>query len=411
MTPFIVIAALLLVGALALLVPPLFGAGVRRMANEDVGAYQARTALAVLREQLKDLEAERAAGRLSEDEYQRTREELETRALEEGEATSAALTVRPARRWGVAVLVAVPLVAALIYHETGNVDGLDPQRVAAVPAGEGQVTQAQVEEMLAGLSAKLKEQPDDPQGWFMLARSYNVLGRYEEAAQAYAELARLVPDEAQVYADWADVTAAANNRDLSGEPARLIAKALSLDPNNVKALALSGSVAFQQQDYATASSEWEKILALLPPENELAGSIRQGIAEARERGNLPPLATPDPAASAAGITISGELSLSEALVAKASPDDVVFIFVRPVGGGMPFAILRHTVAELPLSFDFDGVPSMAGNRPIPAEVAIGARISKSGMAGAGAGDLESALVNVAPDAKGVSLTLETERGG
>ena len=57
-----------------------------------------------------------------------------------------------------------------------------------------------------------------------------------------------------------------------------------------QALALSGSVAFQKSDFARASSEWERILVLLPPENELAQSIRQGIAEARQRGNLPPLA-------------------------------------------------------------------------------------------------------------------------
>lgn len=409
MSTFFVIAGLLLVGALLLLVPPLFGAGVRRMAQEDVGAYQARTALAVLREQLKDLEAEHAAGRISDDDYAKTREELEARALDEGEAESLALTVKPARAWGIATVVLVPLVAGFVYLETGTLAGIDPANTVARSPGEQQVTQAQVEEMVSGLAEKLKESPDDPQGWFMLARSYNAMGRFAEAAGAYKELARLIPDESQVYADWADALAAANNRDLSGEPAQLIAKALELDPQNIKALALSGSAAFQAQDYARASSEWEKILAVLPPDNELAQSIRGGINEARQRGNLPPLAMPEPVAAGAGVAIKGELTLAPELADKAEPGDVVFIFVRPVGGGMPFAILRQTVADLPIKFDFEGVPSMAGNRPIPAEVAIGARISKSGKAGAGAGDLEAAPVTVAPDASGVNLVLNTER--
>lgn len=409
MSTFFVIVGLLLVGALLLLVPPLFGAGLRRMADEDVGAYQARTALAVLREQLADLEAEHAAGRIADADYAKTREELEARALDEGEAESAALAVKPARGWGIAMVVLVPLVAGFVYLETGNFAGLDPANTVARSPGDVQVTEAQVEEMVAGLAARLKDSPDDAEGWFMLARSYNAMGRFSESADAYKELARLLPDESQVYADWADALAAANNRELGGEPARLIAKALELDPRNIKALALSGSVAFQKQDYAKASSEWEKILAVLPPENELAQSIRGGINEARQRANMPPLALPEPVAAGAGVAIKGELSLAPELADKARPDDVVFVFVRPVAGGMPFAILRQTVADLPLKFDFEGVPSMAGNRPIPAEVAIGARISKSGSAGAGAGDLEAAPVNVAPDASGVNLVLNAER--
>ncbi|QID19434.1 c-type cytochrome biogenesis protein CcmI [Nitrogeniibacter mangrovi] len=412
MTVFIVIAALLVVGALVLLVPPLFGFGVRRLAEQDVGAYQARSALAVLREQLADLDAELAAERISEDQYQRTREELERRALDEGQAESAALAARPARAWALALVVLVPLVAALVYLQTGSLAGLDPAKTA-VPEGGQQITQEQVEQMVANLAERLKSEPDNAEGWFMLARSYNALGRFDEAATAYATLAKLVPDEAQVYADWADALAASKGRNLAGEPEQLIDKALALDPNNVKAIALKGSAAFQQGDYAQASSVWERILTLLPPDNELAQSIRQGIAEARQRGHLPPLAAvPAPAAGGgAGVTLSGELSLAPELAGKVSADDTLFVFVRPVGGGMPFAILRHTVADLPLKFDFKGVPSMAGNRPIPAQVVIGARISKSGNASAGAGDVEAAPLTVKPDAAGVKLVLNQELGG
>ena len=104
------------------------------------------------------------------------------------------------------------------------------------------------------------------------------------------------------------------------------------------------------------------------------------------------------------------MALSPELADKADAADVIFIYVRPVEGGMPFAILRHTVADLPLEFDFSGVPSMAGNRPIPAQVAIGARISKHGSAGAQPGDLETAVQSVAPDAKRIDLLIDSERG-
>ena len=409
MTVFIAIAALLIVGALLMVVPPLFGVGVRRIAQEDAGTVQAKTALGVLREQLADLDAEHAAGRVSAADYQRTREELERRALDEGEATSITLAAQPARAWGIAVAVLVPALAAAVYFATGTPDGLDPVKVAG---NDGhQVTQAQVEEMVATLAERLKAEPENPEGWFMLARSYNAMGRFKDAAAAYGELAKRVPDEAQVYADWADALAAANGRALVGEPAKLIDKALSLDPDNIKALALSGSAAFQAGDYAIAVTRWERIVALLPADNELAASIRGGIAEARTRGNLPPMAAAAPAAAAtgSGLSLAGAVTLSPALAAKAAPDDVVFIYVRPVEGGMPFAILRRTVADLPLQFDFTGVPSMAGDRPIPAEVAIGARISKSGNAGARPGDLEGAPLTVKPDAKRIDIVVDSER--
>ena len=121
-----------------------------------------------------------------------------------------------------------------------------------------------------------------------------------------------------------------------------------------------------------------------------------------------PPASASAATSGAGISLVGTVTLSPALAGKASADDVLFVYVRPEGGGMPFAILRKTVADLPLQFDFAGVPSMAGNRPIPAKVEIGARISKSGNAGARPGDLDSGVLAVPPDASGVNLLIETE---
>ncbi|WP_304513494.1 c-type cytochrome biogenesis protein CcmI [Denitromonas iodatirespirans] len=407
MSSFIVFAALLVVGALLMVAVPLFRSASNAPSNDDANTLQAKTALSVLREQLAELDADVAAGDMSQADYQRTREELERRALEEGETRSGTLSAKPARAWGIATLLLLPVLAAYIYIEIGTPEGLDPT-LAGGPDSH-QVTQAQVEEMVATLAQRLKENPDNPEGWFMLARSYNAMGRFNEAAEAFAELAKRMPDEPQVYADWADALAAANNRSLAGEPARLIDKALALDPDNIKALALSGSAAFQAEDYARAAAQWERILPQLPADNELAVSIRQGIAEARQRAGMAPMADAPAAPAGAGIGLTGTVALAPAMADKAAPEDVVFIYVRPEGGGMPFAILRKTVAELPLQFDFAGVPSMAGDRPIPAKVEVGVRISKSGNAGARPGDLESGVQAVPPDAAGLKLLVDTER--
>ena len=134
----------------------------------------------------------------------------------------------------------------------------------------------------------MKETPDDPEGWMLLARSYGALGRYNQAAQAYANAAARLPGDAGLLADYADVLAMAQGRRLQGEPERLIARALEADPNNLKALALAGTAAFEKQDYAGAVRHWERMLPLVPPDSDDARSIQASIAEARSLGGAPP---------------------------------------------------------------------------------------------------------------------------
>lgn len=408
MTTFLLFAALLVAGALLLVIPPLVGHRSRRsaeMARED----QAATALAVLREQLADLEAERAAGRVDAESYARSKDELERRALEEGVRQSASAPPwKPARVWGAAMLVGLPAAAVGLYLMIGNPDGLDPARVAA--SGEEQISREQIEGMVAKLAERLTREPDNLEGWMMLARSYTMLGRPADAEQAYRHLAGKMPDNAQVLADWADAMGTARGRTLVGEPEKLIAQALKLDPNNLKALALAGSVAFEKSDFAGASSHWEKMLTQLPPGEELAESVRASVAEARAKGGLPPLAaTPVAAPPSGGLALAGEVRLAPDLAAKAQPGDAVFVFVRGGEGGPPLAALRFTVAQLPARFDFASAPLMVQGQPIPPKLVVAARVSRSGQPKASSGDLEGFSGPVASDASGVMVTVNQVR--
>ncbi|BAL22664.1 c-type cytochrome biogenesis protein CcmI [Azoarcus sp. KH32C] len=420
MIAFLILATVLVAGALLLVLPPLFGTGARARAHA-ARQEQARTALIVLREQVAELEAERAAGRVPDTEYQRSREELEQRALTEGGVVEAGADNRPARGWAAAVIVAVPTVAVAIYLVLGSPDGLDPELAKPQQAAGHQVTPEQMAAMVKQLSERLVREPNDPQGWLMLGRSYAVMQDLRGAAETWSKIGSKIPEEADVLADWADLLASGAGRKFDGDPDQLIARALKLDPNHFKALALAGTSAFQRGDYASASTLWERILQKMDPSEGVYGAILGSINEARTKGGLPLLNPPGAAqvaampgaaagqqAQAAALTVRGRVSLAPELAAQAGADETVFLFARPMQGGMPLAAMRFRVGDLPAEFDFANAQRMSQG-PLPTQIGIGARVSKQGSATASAGDLESAPVLVSPDASGVTVVIDRVR--
>ena len=141
--------------------------------------------------------------------------------------------------------------------------------------------------MIDKLANRLKEQPDNAEGWVMLGRSYTVVGQHADALKAYERAVALRPTDAQVLADYADSMAVNNNMSLAGEPMKWVAKALQADPNNLKALALAGTDAFMRKDYAGAVKYWQRLVDVGPPDSDYVREIAGGLKEARALGGLP----------------------------------------------------------------------------------------------------------------------------
>jgi cytochrome c-type biogenesis protein CcmH len=135
--------------------------------------------------------------------------------------------------------------------------------------------------MVLRLAERLQAHPEDAEGWVMLARSYGALREYDHAASAYANASARLPGDAAVLIDYADMLAMAQGKSLQGEPEALIARALKIEPGNVKALAMAGTAAFQRQDYAKAITYWERALGAVPPDSRAARSLQGSLAEAR----------------------------------------------------------------------------------------------------------------------------------
>ncbi|HSN41252.1 MAG TPA: c-type cytochrome biogenesis protein CcmI [Burkholderiales bacterium] len=406
MTPFLIIGTLLAAGALLVVVLPL-------LRQRNAGRVSRSVLnIAVYRDQLRELDADVRAGTLSAEQYGIAKKELEARMLEDVDAGDAAANQpKRERATAIALGLALPLCAAALYLVVGNPQALTPE----LSGSAHEVTPQQIEQMVQRLAARLESNPDDTEGWVMLARSYSVLGRFEQAAAAYANAAKRSPNDAQLLADYADVLAMAQGRRLEGEPEKLIVRALEIEPDNIKALALAGSVAFEKKDYAKAVDHWQRVAGLLPPDSEMVRSVNASIDEARALGKGGALPVQQPARradSAAGKgSVSGVVKLAPELAAKAAPTDTVFIFARAAAGPrMPLAILRRQVSELPVSFQLDDTMAMAQGMSLSSfpQVVVGARISKSANATPHPGDLEGFSKPIPNHATGVTVVISNE---
>jgi cytochrome c-type biogenesis protein CcmH len=348
------------------------------------------------------------AGTLAPDQRDKAREEIEARLaadLGKGEPAAAAAS-GSSRGAAIALGLAVPLCALAIYLTVGTPRALSPEAEAG--AGPHGMTAQQFETMVGRLAARMKENPNDVEGWMMLGRSYAVLGRFPESAGAYAKAVALAPGDAQLLADYADSLAMAQGRTLQGEPEKLLKRALAADPNNVKALVLAGTAAFDRNDKAGAVRYWERALVVLPAESEMAERVRASIAEA---GGSTDIAQAKPAPVQAGARVSGVVTLHPKLAGKVGPDDTVFIFARAAEGPrMPLAILRKRARDLPVKFTLDDSMAMAPQMKLSAfpRVVIGARVSKTANATANPGDLQGLSPVVTVGATGVAVTIDSE---
>lgn len=414
MIGFWIVAAILLAGALVLLLWPLLGAGKR-----SASSTRQETNLSVYRDQLRELEADFAAGTLDVTQHRAARSDLESRVLEDsaGADVSDASAIAKSqaanpRSVGVSVGVAIalPVLAVALYFWVGTPAGLNPQNQVADATQDHQTTPAQIEAMMTQLEQRLQAEPNNVEGWVMLARSYAALRRFVDSSAAYARAAALLPDSAQLLVDYADVLAM-SKQTLQGEPEKIIRRALKVEPTNLKALSLMGSAAFERQDYRAAVDWWQKILKLVPPDSPPAQSINNSIAEARSLGGMsaPRTAAPVPVIAA---MVSGTVQLDSALRARVADTDVVFIFARAAGGGRspPVAAMRTMAKDLPLTFILDDsmamMPSM--NLSSTTSVVIGARISKSGNVMPSPGDLQGFSQAVKVGEKNILVTIDSE---
>ncbi len=410
MTLFWIICAALLIVAILFVAVPLW-----RGTSRSNAVVRDAANLEILRDQIAEMDSDLKNGLLTPELHEQGKRELQARLLEEvsdtrGEASS---QPHPLKITAIALAVLLPLASVGLYLKVGNLHAFLPQ------ATHGAGGMVHSEAGIQALEEKVAQNPDDPEALLMLARSYGELERYADSVRAYEKLTGLVPNEAGLWADYADMMAMAHST-LAGPATKLLEKALALDPNESKALALSGTAAMERGDYPQAVHYWEKLLKQLPAGSPDAKMIEEGIQQARNFAGMgkggsraaPALEQINQAAQQAPMAgkerISGTVTLSDALKGKADPEDTLFVLARAAQGPkMPLAILRKQVKDLPLRFSLDDSMAMAPEMRMSNfdQVVVVARISKSGNAMSQPGDLQGMSKPLALGTSGIKIEI------
>lgn len=368
MTAFWLASAVLLLAALAFLLIPLLR-DRRAQAEED------RTALnvALYQERIAELEAQHAAGALDAAQLEAGRAEAARELLADAEQAEGAQ--RRLGRWlPLVVALLVPVAGLALYLHWGASDALRLREQLAVAPKN-------MDEVIARLEETVRLQPDQAEAWYFLGRSYMSRQRPQDAARAFARTSELAGRQPELLGQWAQALYFAEGQKFTAQVRELSEEALRLDPQEVTTLGLLGIAAFEEQRYADAMGYWQRLVAVLEPDDPSRQAIEGGIARAREQLVARGEKLPEAPAAPAAVELRVRVSLAPELADKVQPDDTLFVFARAASGPpMPLAAKRLKVSDLPVEVSLSDADAMMPQLKLSsfAEIQLVARISRAG---------------------------------
>ena len=384
MTLFVILAAVMLAAALAFPLMPL----LRHRSTSAAATGDDPKRLKALKDAL-------AAGVIDDDEYKAKMSALPSPSTPSGSRSRLAVVA------SLVIAVVLPIGAIVLYQFNGEPGALDPARMTASSAPGAEEHGVDMDQAVGGLIAKLKENPDNPDGWALLGRAYQSMGKFAESRDALKRAYDLMPDNHDLTVEYAQALALSNDgRRIVGESRQLLDGVLKADPDHQRALWLVGISDYQGGDYNAAITAWNRLLPALPPGSDIAESVRTQIADAQKLGGTVAIAsTPSPSAATEATTVVSDqgpkltvkVSLDSGLKDRLASGATLFVFARAESGPpMPLAIHKGPASALPLTVVLDDSMGMMPTMKLSMfpKVVIGARISDSGNALPQSGDLQ-----------------------
>lgn len=401
-------------------------------------AHDDERRLAVFRDRKREIDRERAAGRLTEAEAEQAHADLVRQLAEDlpemtAATRAAALDTRasvgtPRGAWATAAIVAVlvPLVAFGVYRQVGapqlaSIDG---------SGGPGPIDAAQIDAMIERIEQRTREHPEDGEAWAMLAEARKMQGRHDEAVVAFAQAVERLPDDARLLTDYAESAALRAGGEFAGQPVELLERALAVDPREPKAIALMGAAQYRLGNLPRAHGYLKQLETFLDPGSEEATQIAaivqriEGAIAALGAGGATPqppggttstpggatASTPSaPSAASTAATFAGTVAVDATLAERAPADGTLFVIARAHGGpAIPIAVLRVQAPRFPTEFRLDDSHAMDPSRRLTGTGAVDleARLSRTGEAMRQPGDLYGRIENVRPGSDDLRIVLD-----
>jgi len=433
MISFILLAIAITVISLVFLIRPL-------LKNRTTYSYERHAQnIHFAKERLAELESQLKNASISATDYEALKLEIESNLAQDidysdGINTQSTEELKSSNGILIALVACItPFAALLIYLFAGTPDAVNlgaataaerasvPQSRPRQPApsqGQPQGEQQDIETMVKALEERLESNPNDLQGWGILARTYQATGRYSESIDAHKKRLELGGDDPDVYAALADASALFAGGTLAGQPNNYVMKALSLNPNHPQALWLAGLGAAQLGDGVTAREYWNTLMPLLADAPQQQQELREIIQQSQEfdanqagqntanatnvasSASVAPQAVPQASASTAaeqsGASVSLSVSISPELSSQVQADDLVFIFARAKQGPpAPLAVKRMQVKDLPSTIVLSDGDAMMPQFKLSLfeDIVVSARVAKSGNPVAQSGDIQSLVVD------------------
>jgi len=372
----------LLLLALLILLPPILRAQITDQADD-----RQKQNIDIARDKKNDLDSQLAQGELNQEEYDNTLLDLQTALALDLENIEASDTHQQGR-WVVWLLaVAIPILSFGLYFQLGEYGVIKNPALAQVPVDtrvQNQLTNLSFEEIEELIKQRLRNNPEDAEGWFVLGKTYMARQKFDKAITAFQRTYDLVGEEPGVMFSLADALAMQNDGVMQGEPEQLVRRGLEISPQDPTGLWLAGLAAEQRQDYKGAHASWSQLMPLIQNDPESSTEVRELIQILEQRD-------PQLSASVAVVRILNlSISLAENLRHLAAPGDSVFVYAKAMDGPpMPLAVKRLTVQDLPADVTLSDSDAMIQTMKLSsfARVIVGARVSISGNPVAQPGDL------------------------
>ena len=372
----------LLLLALLILVIPLLKAQVADQADD-----RQQQNIDIARDKKTTLDFQLARGELSQEEYDNTLLDLETALALDLENTESS-DLQQQGKWAVWLLAgAVPILSIGLYFQLGEYGVIKNPALAEVPAdkqSQTQLSNLSIEEVEDLIRQRLRKNPEDAEGWFVLGKTYMAQQKFDKSITAYQRTYDLVGEEPGVMFSLADALAMQKEGVMQGEPEQLVKRGLEISPQDPTGLWLAGMAAEQRQDYKSAHAAWTQLLPLIQNDPASKDEIRDLIRALEQRD--PQLS----ASVAVGRVLNLSVSLSDSIRQLVAPGDSVFVYAKAMDGPpMPLAVKRLSVSDLPAQVSLSNDDAMIPNMNLSsfAQVIVGARVSKSGNPVAQPGDL------------------------